>query len=76
MAQRPGLPKHRIDQGRLTVVDVRDDGDVAEFVLGFHWDRDFTGTGISLVLGFHWFWDFGLVTIAIVAVRVPVRENA
>ena len=35
VAQCPGLPKHRIDQGRLAVVDVCHDGDVAEFVLGF-----------------------------------------
>ena len=40
VAQRPGLPKHRIDQGRFTVVDVRHDGDVAEFVLGFGASHD------------------------------------
>ena len=34
VAQRPGLSQHRIDQGRFSVVDVRDDGDVSEFVLG------------------------------------------
>ncbi len=26
-----GLPKHLVDEGRLPVVDVRDDGDVADF---------------------------------------------
>ena len=40
VAQCPGLPKHRIDQGRLAVVDVRHDGDVAEFMLGFGASHD------------------------------------
>ena len=30
MGQRAGLPQHRIDQGRLAVIDVSDDGDVSE----------------------------------------------
>jgi hypothetical protein len=28
--QRTGLPQHGVNQGRLAVVDVRDNGDVAE----------------------------------------------
>ena len=30
MGQRAGLPQHRVDQGRLPVVDVCDDGDIPE----------------------------------------------
>ena len=32
--QRAGLPQHRVDQGGLAVVDVGDDGDVAEWHVG------------------------------------------
>ncbi len=32
--QRPGLPQHRVDQRGLAVVDVRDDGDIAEWHVG------------------------------------------
>ncbi len=31
-AQRAGLPQHGVDERRLAVVDVRDDGDVAEVI--------------------------------------------
>jgi hypothetical protein len=31
-AEGPGLPQHRVDQGGLAVVDVGDDGDVAQVV--------------------------------------------
>jgi hypothetical protein len=30
--ERPRLPQHRVDQRGLAVVDVRDDGDVAQVV--------------------------------------------
>ena len=30
VGQRTGLPQHRVDQGRLAMVDVRDDGDITE----------------------------------------------
>jgi hypothetical protein len=30
--ERPGLPQQRIDERRLAVVDVRDDGDVSDVV--------------------------------------------
>src|SRR5205823_13886512 len=30
LAEEPGLPEHGIDEGRLTVVDVSDDGDIAD----------------------------------------------
>ena len=33
-AERPGLAEHRVDQRGLAVVDVRDDGDVAQVVAG------------------------------------------
>ena len=32
LAERAGLPEHRVDERRLAVVDVRDDRDVAEVV--------------------------------------------
>ena len=32
--QGAGLPQHRVDQGRLAVVDVGDDGDIAEWHVG------------------------------------------
>jgi hypothetical protein len=32
--QRTGLPQHRVNQRGLAVVDVRDDGDVAEIHAG------------------------------------------
>ena len=32
LAERAGLPEHRVDERRLAVVDVGDDGDVAEVV--------------------------------------------
>ena len=35
-AERPGLPEHGVDEGRLAVVDVRDDGDVAEVIARRH----------------------------------------
>jgi hypothetical protein len=35
-AERPRLPQHRVDQGRLAVVDVGDDGDVAEVLAALH----------------------------------------
>ena len=34
LAERTGLPEHGVDEGRLAVVDVGDDGDVAEIVPG------------------------------------------
>ena len=34
MSQCAGLPQHRIDQGRLAVIDVSDDGDVSEIHAG------------------------------------------
>ncbi len=34
MSQRAGLPQHRVDQGRLAVIDVSDDGDVSEIHAG------------------------------------------
>ena len=34
VGQRAGLPQHGVDQGRLAVVDVGDDGDVAEIHVG------------------------------------------
>ena len=40
VAQRPRLPKHRVDQGRLAVVNVRHDGDVSEFVPGVRASHD------------------------------------
>ena len=30
-AERAGLAEHLVDEGRLAVIDVRDDGDVADF---------------------------------------------
>ena len=39
----PGLPEHRVDERRLAVVDVGDDGDVAQVVAaaeaGLAWTR-------------------------------------
>ena len=32
LAERAGLPEHRVDEGRLAVVDVGDDGDVPQIV--------------------------------------------
>ena len=32
LAERAGLPEHRVDERRLAVVDVRDDRDVAQVV--------------------------------------------
>ena len=32
--QRAGLPQHRVDQGGLAVVDVGDDGNIAEWHVG------------------------------------------
>jgi hypothetical protein len=34
LGERPGLPQQRIDERRLAVVDVRDDGDVSDVVAG------------------------------------------
>ncbi len=34
LAERAGLPEHRVDEGRLAVVDVGDDCDVPEVVAG------------------------------------------
>ena len=34
LAERPRLPEHGVDERRLPVVDVRDDGDVPEVVAG------------------------------------------
>ena len=34
--ERPGLPQHLVDKRRLAMVDVGDDGDVAQVVAGFH----------------------------------------
>jgi hypothetical protein len=34
MCQGTGLPQHRIDQCRLAVIDVSDDGDVAKIHAG------------------------------------------
>ena len=39
LAERAGLPEHRVDERGLAVVDVRDDGDVAELVTGGHRGR-------------------------------------
>jgi hypothetical protein len=37
-AEQARLVEHRVDEGRLPVVDVRDDGDVADVVSClFHW---------------------------------------
>ena len=36
MCQRAGLPQHRVDQGRLAMVDVGHDGDVAEIRARIH----------------------------------------
>jgi hypothetical protein len=36
LAEHPGLPEHGVDQRRLAVVDVGDDGDVAEVVADGH----------------------------------------
>ena len=36
LAEGAGLPQHLVDQGRLAVVDVGDDGDVSEVVSGGH----------------------------------------
>ncbi len=36
VAEHPRLPEHRVDQGRLPVVDVGDDGDVADVVACGH----------------------------------------
>jgi hypothetical protein len=36
LAERAGLPEHRVDQRRLAVVDVGDDGDVAEILAPGH----------------------------------------
>ena len=32
LAERAGLPEHRVDQRRLPMVDVRDDRDVAQVI--------------------------------------------
>ena len=42
-AERAGLAEHRVDEGGLAVVDVGDDGDVAEVVAGS--DRGFGRSG-------------------------------
>ncbi len=34
VVQRAGLPQHGVDQRGLAVVDVRDDGDIAEWHVG------------------------------------------
>jgi hypothetical protein len=39
LAERAGLPEHRVDEGRLAVVDVRDDRDVADVVARGHGRR-------------------------------------
>jgi hypothetical protein len=40
LAERAGLPEHRVHQGGLAVVDVRDDGDVADvFSLSAHYSK-------------------------------------
>ena len=36
LAERAGLPQHRVDQGRLAVVDVSDDRDVAQVFAEWH----------------------------------------
>ena len=36
LAESAGLPEHRVDEGRLAVVDVRDDRDVAEIGAACH----------------------------------------
>jgi len=39
LPERSGLPEHRVDERRLAVVDVSDDGDVAEILAGGHATR-------------------------------------
>ena len=31
LAEGPGLAEHLVDEGRLPVIDVRDDGNIADF---------------------------------------------
>ena len=45
--ERAGLPQHGVDQRGLAVVDVRDDGDVAQFVTGGELGLASGHTGIS-----------------------------
>jgi hypothetical protein len=39
-SKRPGLPEHRVDERRLAMVDMGDDGDVAEVGAAGHGARD------------------------------------
>ena len=40
-AEGPGLPQHRVDKSRLAVVDVGDDGDVAQILAHSHMEYFF-----------------------------------
>ena len=39
LPKRPGLPEHRVDQRRLAMIDMRDDGYVTEILAGGHATR-------------------------------------
>ena len=47
LAERTGLPEHRVDERRLPVIDVRDDRDVADVLAKRHQTR------VATVHSFH-----------------------
>ena len=49
LAERAGLPEHRVDERRLAVVDVRDDGDVADVAAEGHSPRVLAARRYSVV---------------------------